>query len=429
MKCVSAVLCIALFAQGSLAAELNKKSSAWPQWRGPQRTGISTETGLNTDWQQRPPALLWKSVGFGEGFASVSIAGGRIYTTGNLPEGQAVIAASEVDGSVLWARPLTEKPPRHGYQGSRCTPTIDGDRLYVVASDGTVACLDAAQGKILWQRDMKSDFGGRMMSGWGYSESPLVDGDKLVCTPGGKDAMIVALDKMTGKEIWRSAMPEIGSGGRDGAGYSSMVVSEAREVRQYVQLVGRGVIGVRAGDGQFLWGYNRVANGTANIPTPLVSGDYVFASSGYNTGSALLRLTGGSDGRIEAEEAYFLNGNEVQNHHGGMLLLGDYIYMGHKHNNGLPVCVKMETGEIAWGGDVRGPGRGSAAIVYADGHIIFRYQSGEVGLIEATPEEYRLKGSFKAEVVKGNCWAHPVVHGGRLYLREQDELMCYDLSP
>ncbi|MCH7727993.1 MAG: PQQ-binding-like beta-propeller repeat protein, partial [Planctomycetes bacterium] len=256
-----------------------------------------------------------------------------------------------------------------------------------------------------------------------------IDGDWLVCTPGAKDAMIVALDKTTGDVVWRSSMPDdLGGRGRDGAGYSSVVISNGAGVKQYIQLTGRGVISVRAKDGRFLWGYNRVANDTANIPTPIVSGDYVFCSSGYGAGAALLELSKDGDD-VNASEKYFLSGDTFQNHHGGMILVGDYVYAGVKHNNGFPTCLDLKTGKIVWGGSkLRGPGSGSAAIIYADGHLLFRYQDGVVALIEATSAEYRLKGSFKPVYQKGPSWAHPVIADGRLYLREQNQLMCYDVK-
>jgi outer membrane protein assembly factor BamB len=281
-------------------------------------------------------------------------------------------------------------------------------------------------GEKIWSKSFSRDFGGKMMSGWGYSESPLIDGERLLCTPGGKDAMIVALNKSNGEEIWRAAVPELGDRGNDGAAYSSIVISHGAGVKQYVQLVGKGLIGIRAADGEFLWNYNDIANGTANIPTPLVDGDFVFCSTGYGTGSALLKLTKDGDG-VKAEEQYFLDGNKLQNHHGGMLLINGYVYCGHAHNNGFPICVKMQSGEIVWGGNQRGEGSGSAAITYADGHLIFRYQNGQLALIEATPTGYHLKGSFKPAFQQGESWAHPVVANGRLYLREQNRLMCYDL--
>jgi outer membrane protein assembly factor BamB len=265
-----------------------------------------------------------------------------------------------------------------------------------------------------------------MMSGWGYSESPLVDGDRLIVTPGSNDAIIAALDKRTGKAIWSTPMPQqAGNSGGDGAAYSSVVISNAAGVKQYVQLVGRGVIGVDAKTGKLLWGYNRIANGTANVPTPLVSGDYVFCSTGYGTGAALIKLSRRGNA-ISAEEIYFKSGDELQNHHGGMIMVGDYVYMGHGHNNGFPVCIEWKTGNDMWRPG-RGPGGGSAAIVCADGDLYFRYQDGTMALIEASPREYNLKGSFKLATRNGESWPHPVIADGRLYLRDQQNLLCYDI--
>lgn len=422
-----AVLLLLVLPMLVVGQDVAKKDTLWPQWRGPERNGLSTETGLLTDWEKSPPKLVWMGEGLGSGYASVSVVGERIYTTGNFPDGQALVAIDAADGSVLWKTSVTDSPPKHSRGGSRSTPAIDGDRAYIVTSDGQIVCLNGESGEIKWRKGFRKEWNGRMMSGWGYSESPLVDGDWVLCTPGGPDAMMVALDKMTGDEVWRAAVPDFGDKGKPGAGYSSIAISNGAGVKQYVQLIGKGVIGVRATDGKFLWGYNNVANRTANVATPIPSGDYVFCSTGYNTGSALLKLSADGDG-VNAEEQYFLNANKLQNHHGGMLLVGDHIYCGHKHNNGLPICVRMSDGEIAWGGDFRGPGGGSAAVVYADGHIVFRYQTGEIALIEATPDEYRLKGVLEPEFQQGTSWAHPVVAGGKLYLREQDKLMCYDLK-
>jgi outer membrane protein assembly factor BamB len=403
------------------------QAADWTHFRGPDSNGISPETGLLESWEETKPRLLWKSQGFGSGYASVSIANDRVYTTGNTGAGQAVIAASLKDGKTLWSTPLTDADPKHGYDGARCTPTIDGDRLYVVTSDGQIVCLDAADGGVKW-RHAFSKWDGKMMSGWGYSESPLVDGEWVLCTPGGPKAMIVALDKMTGKEVWSSAAPALGEQGKDGAGYSCIVVSHAAGVKQYVTLTGRGVIGVRASDGKFLWGYNRVTNPTAAIPTPIVDGDYVFASSGYNDGgTCLLKIVKDGAG-LKAEEIWWKDNAELQNHHGGMVKVGDYVYLGHKHNNGFPTCVEMMSGKIVWGGkENRGPASGSAAVLYADGNLVFRYQDGTMALIEATPKAYNLKGTFTPVFQEGKTWAHPVIIDGRMYLREQDVLMCYDV--
>ncbi len=408
------------------AAELDKYGN-WPQWRGPQRDGKSAETGLLKNWEQTPPKLLWTTEGFGEGYSAITIHDGKLFTTGNFPEGQKVIAANAEDGKILWATKITKEEPKHGYEGARCSPSIDGDYVYAVGSNGSIACLKIADGSLVWSKDFKKEWDGKLQKGWGFSESPLVDGDRVLCTPGGAQAMIVALDKKTGNEIWKTPMPDIGNKGTDGAGYSSIVISNGAGVKQYVQLTGRGVISVRASDGKFLWGYNDIANDVANIPTVICKDDYVFTSTGYGTGSALLKLVKDGDG-VKAEEQYFLEAKTLQNHHGGLVMLGDYIYGGHGHNNGFPICVEWKTGKVMWGGKERGAGGGSAGVTYADGNFVFRYQSGEVALIEATPEEYKLKGSFKPPVLEKDNWAHPVIAGGRMYLRTQNSLMCYDVK-
>jgi len=417
---IFSVLCVSHIG----AAEPSSKD--WPQWRGPNRDNKSAETGLLQDWTAQAPKLDWKLIGIGGGYASVSIVGNRLYTTGNLENGQHVIAIDLDKQEIAWKKQLTEANPKHGYDGSRCTPSIDGEFLYVIASDGQIACLNVADGTVVWSKSFEKEWGGKMMSGWGFSESPLVDGEWVICTPGSEQAMIVALNKLTGEEIWRTKMT---GEGRQGAGYSSVIVSEADGVKQYVTLVGRGVIGVRASDGQHLWSYDKIANPTANIPTPIASGDFLFASSGYGGGgSCLLKLSQEGAG-VKAEEVWYKPAKELQNHHGGVVQVGDFLYFGHGHNNGFPVCVELATGNVIWGGGKqRGPGTGSAAITFADNHLIFRYQSGEVALIEATPSEYRLKGVFKPEVVEREGWAHPVVCQGKLFLREQNSLMCYSLD-
>ncbi len=398
----------------------------WPQWRGPGRDGVSTETGgLSHDWSRKPPPLIWKTTGMGEGYSSVSVAGGIIYTMGDRGDDEFVIALRQKDGQELWRTRIGASWQGGGYTGPRCTPTIDGKNLYAIGPHGDLLCLDAKSGTPRWQKNFKADFDGQMMSHWGFSESPLVDGNRLICTPGGKDTAIVALDKHSGNEIWRSHLPALGGNGKDGAAYSSIVISEGAGLRQYVQLMGRGLVGVRAADGAFLWSYIRVANKTANIPTPIVKGDYVFASTGYQTGSVLLKLKRTAQG-VDAEEVYFLDSKTLQNHHGGLVLVGDYLYGGHGHKAGFPVCVDFLTGKVAWNGG-RGPGSGSAAVVYADGELYFRYENGTMALIDATPEEYRLRGTFQIPDVEKPSWPHPVVVDGRMYLREQDTLLAYDV--
>jgi outer membrane protein assembly factor BamB len=337
-------------------------------------------------------------------------------------EAQFVIAYDLDTRRELWA---AQVGPPHFDGGPRCTPTVDGQSLYAIGTDGDLVCLDTDSGQLRWARNFVNDFEGQFMAVWKFSESPLVDGDRVICTPGGAEAMMVALDKQTGDVIWRCAIPELGEKGVDGCGYSSAVVAEICGVRQYVQLVGRGVIGVEAATGRFLWGYNPVANTVANITHPMVRGDYVFATTAYNTGSALLKISRDGDA-FQAEEVYFINSKDFQNHHGGVVIRGDYIYGGHGSNRGDPACIELGTGKVVW--KERAPASGSAAVLYADGNLVFRYDRGEVLWIEASPEDPNVKGRFTAPDEEGPAWAHPVIHQGKLYLRHANSLFCYDLN-
>jgi len=395
----------------------------WPQWRGPNRDGRSPEKGLLKDWTNTKPPLAWQAEGLGSGYSGVAVAGDRIYTMGNHDGKAFMIALQKSTGDRIWETPVSENE-----NDPNCTPTVDGDLVFGVTFRGELVCCSTNDGKVIWQKNFEKDFGGQMMSGWGYSESPLVDGNRLICTPGAHDAMLAALDKKSGEVIWKTVVDRnLGSSGGDGAAYSSIMKSSGGGVDQYVQLVGRGVIGVSAKDGKLLWNYNRIANGTANIPTPIVNGNYVFASTGYGDGgTALLELKPAGRGQVNANEVYYFSSSEVQNHHGGMILVGDYVYMGHGHGSGLPLCLEFKTGREMW--KERGPGANSAAIAYADGNLYFRYEDGTMALIEANPKEYKLKGTFKLASVRGSSWAHPAIADGKLYLRDQDVLMCYDVK-
>jgi outer membrane protein assembly factor BamB len=405
----------------------------WLQWRGPDRANRSAETGLFGTWSSEGPPLQWTGQGIGSGYASVSVQGDRIYTTGNGSDSQFVSAINATDGSLVWTTPISNTKPNHHYEGSRSTPTIDGENLYVVSSDGKIVCLKSDDGSVVWMRDF-DEFDGKMMSIWGYSESPLVDGDIVLCTPGGRKAVVVALNKRTGDDIWKCRLPKFksndaGANGRplkDGAGYSSIVVGQCEGKKIYLQLVGRGLIGIDSATGSCLWRYKKVANPTANIPTPIVSGDYVFTSTAYNTGSALLKMVK-KKGRLAYTEVYQLPPKQLQNKHGGLTLVDGHLYCGHGNGSGLPICLEMATGKIKWGPE-RSKGKGESSCVYADGHVIFRREDGTVNLIKADPAAYQLIASFKPDFQEGKSWAHPVIANGRLYLREQDKLMCYRLK-
>lgn len=392
----------------------------WPHWRGPQRNGTSLETGLLKRWQE-PPSLSWHAAGLGEAYSSVVVSRGMVFTIGKHGEELFLFALDEETGKPRWNSRIgsTARNPCS-------TPTVDSNRVYALDPDGELVCAAVSTGKIIWSRSFIEDFSGVMMSGRGYGESPLIDGDHLICSPGSDEAMIVALDKYTGKTVWTAGIPDLGSGGGQGHGFSSLMISEAAGIRQYVQLIGRGLIGIAADDGRFLWSYTDIANQTANIPTPVVYQDFVFSANGYHAGSVLLNLS--SDGKqgIQVEEVYRLSGRQFQNHHGGVVQVENYIFGGHGSNNGLPTCIELDTGNIVW--KRRGPGTGSAATTFADGRLYFRYQDGLVALLEASTKRFKLLGTLQIPGAGGDSWAHPVVANGRLFLREKDDLFVYDIQ-
>jgi outer membrane protein assembly factor BamB len=391
----------------------------WPTFRGAKRDSISPSTGLLKEWPKDGPPLAWKEAakGLGSGFSSVSVVGDKIFTMGDQGDSCYVFALERATGNKIWEYKIGKSGAPGGYAGPRCTPTVDGGLVFALGQNGNLACVDAAKGKQVWAKDMKKDFGGNV-GGWGYSESPLVDGDKLLCTPGGNAATIVALNKKTGALIWKAVVPG------DRAEYSSMVISEAGGIKQYVQLLAKNVAGISAKDGKLLWTYDKLGNNTANIPTPVVKGDLVFCAAGYGKGGALLKLTA-SGGKMKAEELYY--NNDLGNRHGGVVLVGDHIY-GDRDDSGNPWCAELMTGKRVDGWKKQGKGGGSMSLTFADGYLYCRYQNGVVALVEATPSGYKESGSFKISNVKGPSWPHPVVVDGKLYLREHDMLWCYNVK-
>jgi outer membrane protein assembly factor BamB len=424
------VVCIAFGSLALPAAEDRPTSANWPQFRGPHRDDHSPDKGLLKEWPKDGPPVVWKTKGLGTGFSTVSVVDGQIFTMGDREiqdNGKTtkvccVIALKRADGSELWSAKIGAPGGGGGYNGPRSSPTVDGDRVYALGQFGDLVCLDKATGREVWRKNLPKDFKGGS-GGWSYTESPLVDGQRLVCTPGGNQHTIVALDKTTGEMIpgWKGAVP-----GGSQAGYSSIVISEGAGTRQYVQLLAAGVVGIAAADGAFLWRYDKLGNNTANVPTPIVRSDYVWCSAGYNKGGALLKLTG-TNGQVKAEELYY--NKELRNRHGGVVLIGEYVY-GDRDQNGQPFCAEFLSGKVTTGWLTRPKtqGGGSAAVTYADGHLYFRYDNGWVALVEANPTRYRETGAFKIPNSTHNSWPHPVVVGGHLYLREQDMLWCYDVK-
>jgi len=401
---------------GLLAVPLAAIAADWPQWRGPGRDGISPETGLLKQWPAGGPPLVWKARGLGGGYSTPSVAAGRIYGSGYKDGNEVIWALEAASGKELWSTPVAPAFKSMGYpEGPRATPTVDADRLYTIGGGGNLVCLEVASGKVLWTKDLKNDFGGRMMSGWGYSESPLVDGEKLLCTPGGSKGAIVALNKKTGELLWQT------KDFTDAAAYASLLPVEIEGVRQYLQLTGESVVGVGA-DGLLLWRAERKGK-TAVIPTPIYHDRHIFVTSGYGIGCHAFRITR-TGNAFKAEQLYASPG--LENHHGGVVRVGDYVY-GHSGKGGW-TCMELKTGKVAW----QHEGVGKGAVSYADGHLYCRSESGRRGtiaLVAATPAGYQERSRFDQPDLSGkNTWPHPVIANGKLLIRDQDLLLCYDIQ-
>jgi len=412
--------------QASSCQSATSKRGNWPQFRGPDRDNISPDTGLLKRWPPAGPPLAWKATGLGSGFSSVSVADGRLYTQGHIEGEEHVIALDEATGRKLWSVAIgpAERVP---YPGSRSTPTVDGAMLYVETVAGDVVCLDAQNTHVVWRKHLKRDFQGRPGT-WGYAESPLVDGDRVVVTPGGKEAALLALDKRNGGVIWRVSVPR---GERDNwthsrdshagpgvAAYCSVIVVKVGRVRQYIQFLQQGVVGIRADDGRFLWRDDSSSNNFANCPTPVFHDGYLFSASDFQGAASLIQLTRSS---LPITPRLVYRSRAMQNEYGGFFLHDGYIYGCSK---GILTCMNFLTGEVAW----KNRSVGIGSLVYADGCFIMRGAGGTVALVEATPEQYREKGRFDQPGRSDRpARTYPVVTGGRLYLRDEGILLCYDV--
>jgi outer membrane protein assembly factor BamB len=397
--------CLAVSISGQSAVGMD-----WPQWRGPDRTGLSRETGLLKQWPPSGPPLVWSSANLGAGYGSMAVAGDYVFVQGLRGRDSILSVLNRADGKSVWSKIVGPGGENDRGSGPRGTPTVDGDRVYVLTETGELVCLRIQDAGIVWRRNVLKEFSGRNIN-WLLSESPLIDGNKVIVSPGGRNAGIVALDKMSGKTVWTSK--ELS----DEAGYASAIVADVQGVRTVMTLTSEAGIGVRASDGKLMWSHRSVANSTANITTPIFHDNKVFYSSAYGTGGALLGLQA-QGGEIKAQEIYFTR--DMQNHHGGIVLVNGYLY---GFNNNILTCLEFSTGKLMW--RHRSVGKGSLA--YADGNLYLFSEDNVVGLAEATPAGYREKGRFEISDSGLPSWAHPVVSGGRLYIRNQGTLMSYDI--
>ncbi len=405
----------------------------WPQWRGPNRDGIAKDQGLLKTWPKEGPKLLWTFDKAGVGYGTPAVVGDKLYLMGaddaENGDKEFVLCIDTRTGVEVWRQELETSDGKYTTNwggGPRGTPTIDGEHLYLLGARGDLQCRKLSDGSKVWGLNFVKKFGGKIPN-WGYSESILIDGDKLLCTPGGEKGAIACLKKDTGEEVWRSAdLPEE-------AQYSSLMIDTVG-ARQYITVLKSGTVSVRATDGKLLWKSKAGANGVAVIPTAIIHDKYVFATSGYKSGCGLIELSPDGDNSVKAQDVYVLKNEGMVNHHGGVILVDGYIY-GYNENGGW-CCfdylkLSEENSKPLWKSDKLEKG----AISYADGHFYcYGQKKGTCVLIEATPKEWSEKGRFdipKETQFKrrsGAIWTHPVIANGKLFLRDHELLFCYEIK-
>ena len=412
----------ALMAGSVCFAVTSLRADDWPQWRGPHRNGVSQETGLLKEWPKEGPKIRWQLHDLGGGYSTPAVVGDRFYLmVSEGKDSESVQAFAVKDGARVWSTRLGKvgNPDQQpNFPAARSTPTVDGDMIYALSSDGDLACLELSSGKLRWQKNLRTGSGGKPGT-WAYSESPLIDGNLLVCTPGGAEATVEAFDKKTGEIVWKSPAP-----GGDEAGYASAIVVEVGGVKQYIQLLQKGLVGIDAKSGKFLWRFDKpVSKYGANIPTPVADESYVY-SAAAGTGGGLVNLKA-KDGTIEPEPLYFTS--KLPTAIGGAIKVGDCLYGTTAQ---ALMCVEFTTGNVKW----EDRALGAASICWAEGRAYLHGENGEVALVETTPDGYREKGRFTPPGQPAhpnqmeNAWAYPVVANGSLYVRDLSSLWCYDIA-
>ena len=400
---------------GAAGAQFNSDAADWPRWRGADHSGQCKETGLLQVWPGSGPKRLWTSKEVGLGYSSHAIVGGTLFTLGLVGENEQVIALDADSGRKLWATTIGGRLKNGWGDGPRATPTVEGGRVFAMGGNGDLVCIDAKSGRKIWSAAM-ADLGGKRPS-WGYTESVLVDEGQVVCTPGGSRGAMAAFDKRSGKLLWQCQE------WKEGAQYASIVPTEIHGVRQYIQLTQKTLVGVAAKDGRLLWSSDWQGR-TAVIPTPIVKDNEVYIASGYGVGCKKVRVN-----KDWSVDDVWVN-KVMKNHHGGVILLDGHLY-GYSDGPGW-VCQSLETGEEVWA-ERRGFRKG--AIYYADGKfILLEEQTGNVALIEASAKgwreisRFRLAPQSEQRAPKGKIWTHVVISGGKMYLRDQELIHCFDVK-
>ena len=419
---------IAFFFIALFSIQVIAKAQDWPRWRGMNQDGVVKTTALNLDWSDKKPPLVWTFRQAGEGYSAPVVLGSTLYCAGAENGNTFAFAVDVNTGALKWKQVLGAHFAHQHGNGPRGSVTVEGGKLYLIQGGGQIYCLSAADGKIIWQKDFKNDFNGKIQSGWGYSESPLVDGNLVICTPGGDDGTMIALDKNTGALVWRTKE------WTNEAGYSTPIVVEVNGVRQYIQQAAHSVVGVSTKDGKLLWrvdveSYNNPDNRIrAVVPTPIYYDNTVYVTAGYRAGCTKIRLTKAGD--IFKTETVYANSSMV-NQHGGVVLIDGHIY-GYSDNNAW-TCQNLKTGENVW--TKRNPGEGKGTLIGVNDRLILLNETnGTLTVVAASPEGWKDFGNMpipertKISTQSNAVWTHLVITNGKLYLRDHDLLFCFDLK-
>jgi outer membrane protein assembly factor BamB len=414
---MSRAKCVLLVVTGLLLAGGVSYSDDWPQFRGPSRDGKSAELGLLKQWPEGGPKLLWSVSGLGIGFSSVAVADGLVYTTGML-DGEGFLFAYDLSGNLKWKE--SYGPEWTGsYRGTRTTPTVHADRIYMFSGTGVMACFGAKSGKKIWDVDTLKKFDGKNIR-WGMSCSPLIDGNKVYCTPGGKKGTMVALDKMTGKTIWAT------TGLNELSAYCSPILIERGGRRLLITMIQESVICVSADDGRLIWREPYEAPSDTNTLTPIYHDGCLYVTNVVNRG-----ITNAGTMFELSEDGTFVkkkwNDHTLDCQHGGVILLDGYLYGSNWYDNtrGDWICLDWDTGQVVYKATWNGY---KGSIIYADGMFYCYDEEGNVGVVKASPEGFDIVSTFAITQGSGKHWAHPAISDGRLYIRHGEVLMAYDIS-
>jgi len=396
----------------------------WNQWRGPDRSNISFETGFLTEWPVEGPPILWELTGLGDGIASVSVAAGRLYTVGYRDGGEFLWCLNALTGEKIRASRLG--PPIQDHPLMRWltqrTPVVDGDRVYTLTAQGVLSCRRTEDGAQIWHRNYQEDFAASRHA-FGYNDHPLVDGERLICCPAGSSESVVALDKHTGEVKWSTTVPDTGPNA-----FGATLVSNIGNLRQYIVKFHNCIAGLAADDGRLLWQYTKHSGRITSSHTPIVYEDKVFQLNPYGQGAALLQLVShGDSAPLEVREIYEGRILRLSPFQDIALRIGDHLYAAQGASR--PVCLELNSGQISWE-PLKVNANGLMAMTAADGCLYLRWADGTVALVEATPSEYRPKSTFRIpNVVDARGVTLPVVSHRRLFIRDNNRLICYGISP